>query len=259
LAPSARFFGTHSRTIEAGPFICTLSRATVPKERVPEHQHDDGHFILAVDPGYLSRAFDAEEFGRGLDLVYNPPGTAHRDCFHEPSGRFLSLAVPSAISPQASAPRRVSSAPAEAMMRQVLGICARRDIVDALYLEDCLFRLLASIEERAVVSRSPQWLTRADELIAARATEHGVTIAALAQELDLHPVYLARAYAAVRGPGPAVAILHRRIAAAAAMISRDHGLAEIAAECGFADQSHLCRSMQKLFGISPGQFRLAFA
>jgi transcriptional regulator GlxA family with amidase domain len=40
---------------------------------------------------------------------------------------------------------------------------------------------------------------------------------------------------------------------------RDSSLSEIAADCGFADQSHFTRHFRRLFGTTPGAYRLRAA
>jgi AraC family transcriptional regulator len=255
---SSPFFGTHSRIVQAGSFTCSLSRATVPKEALPEHHHDEGHFILAVDRGYLSRAFDPEEQGRGFDLIYNPGGTVHRDCFHEPGGRYLSIALPASLSPIAAAPVRLRGARCAEAAARILGLCAAGRAGAEQVLEETLIELVGSVNEKPTRSPPARWVRQAAELIDARATEPRVTIAKLAAELGLHPVYFARAYRAAHGHGPALALQTRRIAAAAGLLHQDRALAEIASTCGFADQSHFCREMQKHLGVSPGRLRAAF-
>ena len=252
-----RFFGTHFRKFAVAGFELSLSRASVPKEELPEHHHDDAHFIFAIDAGYLSRAFGNGEQGRGLDLIHNPPGTEHRDCFYEPGGRFLSIGVPRAISRSGDAPTRVVGRRANALVSRVVGLCASGSPAD-LSIENLALELLGSLEDRDD-DDSVRWIGDADDLIRARAVDQGVTVAALAKELGLHPVYFARAYRASRGQGPAAAIQGRRVQEAAAMLSHDLALADVAAACGFADQSHLSRAMSKAFGAAPGQLRSAFA
>jgi AraC family transcriptional regulator len=250
----AHFFGTHFREIPVGPFTCTLSRATIPIDQLPEHIHDQGHLILALDPGYLSRALD--DAGGGFDLIYSPPGTVHRDCFVEPGGRFLSVDVPAGMAPQLADPVRLRSCSAIASSGRLLGLCVSGRNAPLL-IEEQLLLLLG--EAAPTDSRhSPAWLDRADELIEASAVER-VGVSALAGALGLHPVYFARAYRKARGYGPAHSLQMSRVRRAASLMSRDISLAEIAASCGFADQSHLCRSMRRFADVAPSALRGAFS
>ncbi|HJR82729.1 MAG TPA: AraC family transcriptional regulator [Sphingomicrobium sp.] len=250
-------FGRHYREVQVAGFQCTLSRATVPKEELPEHIHTDGQIILALDAGYLSRAFAADEHGRGLDLVYNPPGTVHRDCFFESGGRFLSVSAPASVAPPLPNPVRLEAHSARGSAARLAGLCARAAADDALEIEQTILDLLGGAGTNSEV-RHPSWLPRAHELIDSHSLEQQASIGAIAGALQLHPVYFARAFRAAVGHGPAKALKARRISAATALLSRDISLAEIASSCGFADQSHLCRSMRQMFGIPPSKLGVAF-
>lgn len=252
------FFGSPKRISAAGQFAFSLSRATVAKEDIPEHSHDDGHIILAVDPGYMSRAFDVDHHGAGFDLIYNPPGTVHQDCFFDTGGRFLSIAFPPEFAPATGAPTVIRSKPGLAEAARLLGEIAGRGAGEQLDCEQAALRLLAQVSSAAGDDR-PSWLRRADDLIDARSSDVGVTIASLAGELDLHPVYFARAYGAGKGVSPSQALQLRRATAAASKLGKDMSMAELAVECGYSDQSHLCRSIQRFFGDTPSRLVRGFA
>lgn len=257
--PRGRFFGTHFRSVVAGGFELNLSRATVPKEDLPEHRYDDAHFIFALDRGYLSRAFETGARGQGFDLIYNPPGTEHRDCFDEPGGRFLSVGVPRVVATAGSTPLHVKSPRAQALAARILGLCSSGAPVDA-QVEDSLLDLAGCLAEpKGGTMRTPRWIDTADDLIRTRSVEQGVTVRALAHDLGLHPVYFARAYRAARGHGPAAALQRHRVQTATGLLMHDFSLADVAAMCGFADQSHLSRSVASEFGTPPSRLRSAFA
>lgn len=232
-----------------------MSRATVPKEELPEHIHNEAQVILAIDSGYLSRALGSD-IGTGFDLVYNPPGTVHRDCFWGVGGRFLSVTIPQVLAPRGHEPCALRSNRAMRSARALLGKCVSG--TDPLGIEESILNVLAAVEARDEEIHGAEWLGIADEMIAVEATEAHVTIAGLARKLGLHPVYFARAYRAARGHGPAKTLQAHRIAAAVAMLSRDRSLAEVALSCGFADQSHLCRAMRSWIGVPPKALRAAF-
>jgi AraC-like DNA-binding protein len=71
---------------------------------------------------------------------------------------------------------------------------------------------------------------------------------------DLDRFTLARAFRAAFGTAPHRYLIARRIAAARRMIGDGAPLAEIAAACGFADQSHLNRHFKAHTGITPGRY-----
>jgi len=71
---------------------------------------------------------------------------------------------------------------------------------------------------------------------------------------DLDRFTLARAFRAAFGTAPHRYLVARRVATARRMIGDGAPLAEIAAACGFADQSHLNRHFKAHTGITPGRY-----
>ena len=66
-----------------------------------------------------------------------------------------------------------------------------------------------------------------------------------------------RAFQATYGMAPSDYQRQVRLRKARYLIARGHPLSEIAAETGFADQSHLTRWFGRYYGITPGGYRLA--
>jgi AraC family transcriptional regulator len=80
--------------------------------------------------------------------------------------------------------------------------------------------------------------------------------AELADDLGLHRVTLSRAYRDRFGCTMSVHRRRLRVSEAAQRIARSNdSLARIAAQAGFADQSHMTRSFGQELGLSPGAFR----
>lgn len=66
-----------------------------------------------------------------------------------------------------------------------------------------------------------------------------------------------RAFRAAYGMAPSDYQRQVRLRKARRLIARGRPLGEIAAETGFADQSHLTRWFGRYYGITPGDYRLA--
>lgn len=76
----------------------------------------------------------------------------------------------------------------------------------------------------------------------------------LADEIGLHPVTLSRVFRKAVGLPPHAFRLDRKVQEARSRIARGEGLADVAAELGFADQSHLTRHFKRRFGLTPGAY-----
>ncbi|WP_429328614.1 helix-turn-helix domain-containing protein [Paraburkholderia atlantica] len=83
-----------------------------------------------------------------------------------------------------------------------------------------------------------------------------ISIADIARECNLSRGYFIRAFAKSTGRTPHQWLLEQRTEQARQLLEEtDMTLSEIAAICGFADQSHLGRVFVKLVGTTPGAWR----
>jgi AraC family transcriptional regulator len=104
-------------------------------------------------------------------------------------------------------------------------------------------------------SPAPRWLDELEAMIPAEGCPHTDR---LAQRLGVSRPWLARAYRRWRGEGLGEALRRRRVAAAAILLEgADPSLADVAAEAGFCDQSHMNRAFKRLVGRTPAAIRAA--
>lgn len=82
-----------------------------------------------------------------------------------------------------------------------------------------------------------------------------LTLAELAAAAGLSRAHLARAFTAAFHAPPHVYLNAVRIGHAQALIRRGVPLAAVAADCGFADQSHFTRRFKGAVGVAPAQWR----
>lgn len=84
-----------------------------------------------------------------------------------------------------------------------------------------------------------------------------VSLHDLAAETGLSRFQVLRGFARVTGLTPHAYQLQRRVALARRLIAQGLPLAEVAAACGFADQSHMTRQFVRKYGVSPGMVAAA--
>ena len=82
-----------------------------------------------------------------------------------------------------------------------------------------------------------------------------ITIDTLANLVNLSPSYLIRSFRQQIGLPPHSYQRHWQILQAKRSLYTSQSLAEIAAEHGFYDQSHLTRHFKRMFGVTPGEYR----
>jgi len=236
---------------------------TVPEREVRHHAHADAHFVLLLEGRYLSSAREAPPLCHGPSLIYNPPGTEHRDRFRSATGRFTTISVSPAALREFSAAVRLPNY-ACAVGRSGLGAALRiaRALEDggaasALELESLCAALLAATAaaEREDAAAAPAWLRRARELLH-DSCGAGIHLGELAATMGVHSVHLTRAFRRHFGCTPGEYLRRCRLNQAAAWLgSSARSLSEIAVACGYFDQAHFSRSFKRAYDVSPRAYR----
>lgn len=129
-----------------------------------------------------------------------------------------------------------------------------------LYLDSLVnllsVHLLRTYTEQRQAPRLPQQLTQQqiqqalDYLHANLAQD--ISLDQLAQSVNLSPSHLRRLFKQATGLAPHQYLLQLRVnRAKELLLTRSFSVGEVAAEVGFADQSHLHRHFKRIFGVTP--------
>lgn len=132
----------------------------------------------------------------------------------------------------------------------------------SLERETRLLFLLAAIVTRHSLEPAPPKrrgsepgaVARARDLLHAKLDED-VRLDDLALETGLSPFHLARVFQRHMGLPPHAYLLQIRLDQVRERLPGPARLADLAAEAGFADQSHLTRLFKARFGLTPGRYR----
>jgi AraC-like DNA-binding protein len=144
-----------------------------------------------------------------------------------------------------------------AAVRAVSGLFDAIDCGSELGIEETLAHALATLLERKNPDGTSPSLSKVREWIDARCCEP-LRLRELCALAGVSPTRLARAFEAAYGLTPHRYQQSRRIARAKKMIVAGTPLAEVAAACGYSDQSHLNRWFLRIQGTTPGRLRSAF-
>lgn len=264
--PHGQFLGACASKREAGGFALAELTPTVPPEEVARHTHEDAHLVLLLDGTYVSTAAKAPPICRPPLLIYNPPGTTHRDRFHALDGRFLTISVSGAglqrirqfLEPL-DQPTAFREGPPLQLAQRLFRECRQWDRVSPLAAEGLCLELMAEMARTADRRhrQPPSWLKTARALIHDRCAEN-IGVSEIAQAVGVHPVHLARTFREFYQCTPGDYLRHCRLERAAGLL-RGPGqpIAEIALDAGFADQSHFSKAFRKAFAVSPSEYRRA--
>jgi AraC family transcriptional regulator len=99
------------------------------------------------------------------------------------------------------------------------------------------------------------WLKQAKELLQDQFQEQ-VSLNSLAEQINIHPVHLAREFRHHYQMTVGEYIRQLRIEFSChELTSTDAPIAQIALKAGFFDQSHFCKTFKRLTGHTPIEFR----
>ena len=216
------------------------------------HEHDGIHLCAVVAGGFV------EKSGRGWVDV--GPGTvrissaARHDIDFSPAGAQCLVMLPGLPGFSGlDAPRFLSPDPW--MSRLVGALASRMEAASPLEIDEAADEFLAQIQRR-LDGRSappPPWLQQLRERID---DGEANSVGELAAEFGVHRVHLARAFRDHYGTSLSRHLQRTRLVRARRLLAAtDLTLADVAATAGFADQSHLTRSVRSALGTTPAALR----
>jgi AraC-like DNA-binding protein len=251
-----------------------LQRGVKVTRRVPPHWHDEYQLCLVHDGA-------GELFYRGVHHANPPwslfvvhPGEVHSNrAIAERGCDFRTINAAPELLKQAARhidPRREAlpffPSPVlledEALRRfarlhQLLEQPAARLERDALLLETLTHLVRRHAQDPPTpdeTGREPQAASRVRDYLEAHFADEVPlrTLAALAQ---LSPYHLSRVFRRAFGLPPHAFQTQLRLARACRLLRLGQPLAAVAAETGFADQSHFTRRFKNVIGVTPGAYR----
>lgn len=244
---------------------CALTeRCYAPSSRVTSHSHPAPAIGIMLEGALTHVAAHQSHLCRPFTVVIKPAGESHHNDVHAAGGRGLFVELH---------PHTVSSLGrfASALGRSahfdggLIGALASRvdrelrlmDDVTPLALEGLVLDLVAEVARSTArgLCESPGWLNRVHQRIRDEFTRVPL-LSALAADAGVSPGHLARTFRRHYGMSVGQFVRSVRLEYTAGQLR--HGtraVADIAAEAGFCDQSHLTRAFQRYTGDTPGVFR----
>ncbi|HEX5227490.1 MAG TPA: helix-turn-helix transcriptional regulator [Bryobacteraceae bacterium] len=244
----------------------SLSEAVYAKgTTLPRHCHAHCYLTLVLAGNY-SEKHSRQEFSWSEGALHLlPAGERHENEF-ESAARLLRVKIePAAIHGWGSEygrflsePREISGPLAGWLANRMTREFQAQDDVAPLAMEGVLLEMLAESARAADETRgagAPGWLRRIRDVLQESYSEApGLSI--LAGIAGVHPVHLSREFHKHYGMTIGEFVRTRRVERASELLSKSHlSLAEIAAACGFSDQSHFCALFKKHSGMTPAKFR----
>jgi len=257
--------GARLKSIDAAGFVLTET-SHAPDHELPRHRHELTNicFVLA---GSYTEIVNRRMIECGpQSLLIKPPGEAHANRYGHRGMRSLLIEMQrnqlDVFRSCAGALDQVRHA--RGGLLSMLGMRIYKEFLlmdgaSTLAIEGLMLELVANISRYPDTSKHsyPGWLKRAKEIFDSSFHE-SLSLARVANAVDVHPVTLARAFRRHIGCTPGEYIRHLRIAfACGELAGSGRPLVDIALAAGFAHQSHFSRVFKAHTGMTPAEFRSA--
>lgn len=244
----------------------TLGRLTSmsfpPGLELPRHSHPQPTIAIVLRGGYAGRFGTTERECPPMTLLVEPAGAPHTNHFGETLTTVLTLSLattaPPALESVGRQPRFTRDAYSAGLAHQAASELRRPDELTPLAVEGLALELVTRLARTPVESGVPNWLDEARDLLHERYAE-SLRMVDIASVVGVEAERLARAFRRVYREPIASYVRRLRVRAAAELLvaGTETTIAAIAAEVGFADQSHLTRSFMRTIGTTPARYRAA--
>jgi AraC-like DNA-binding protein len=247
---SARHYGRHSHaTFGFGVMGDGAQRSSSGRGMVDAYAGD----IVTTNPGEVHDGRPLGGPSRTWCTVYLEPGL------------LGSMAAPAARGDLAIVRPVLADPHLQQATRRLLAVLRQwqQGRADTLACEEALVQACGLLVERHTTQRDPTGEAR---ITLAAVREHieqdlqaQPSLSELAALAGVSRFQLLRRFAAAHGCTPHAWLMQQRAERARALIRGGAALAESAAACGFADQSHMTRIFTRQFGFTPGAWQRAHA
>lgn len=218
---------------------------------LPPHVHADSFVTVIAEGRLLEESCGKARECAAQSLIVHAPGERHANRFAGRRTRCLRV--------QGVAFERtelLASPCASAIASKLLREFRAPDELSPMVVEAAMLELFVITARQATDTRPPRWLLQVAGEVDDRFQEP-LTLAGLAQSAGVHPGHLARAFRKHTGVTLGERLRARRVAYARERLASADALQSIAADAGFADQSHFTRTFRRAMGMTPAAYRRA--
>jgi len=262
---TGQFYGKPRNRRELGGIVLTEVIHTCAR-RLPRHTHESAYFGLLLGGSYSERCTHRATDYQPFTMGFHPAALTHSDEVGACGSRMFCIELRDdylqRMRPFLTAPRFVPdlcASDATWLALRLYRVFAE-GALDTLQLQELCGDMLERVTSDAIRAETncPPWLNRAVELLHDRFRE-SLTLEDISEQVNIHPIHLSRVFRKLYCCTMADYINRLRIQfICRALESGWADLASLAADAGFADQSHMGRIFKSYTGQTPARFRATF-
>jgi AraC family transcriptional regulator len=262
-----QFYGKVAGSRRLGDFVLAETRYAGGAV-VPWHAHESPLVCFVVRGGLEERTGAGPRQYTSGAIFYHPMREPHTHQFDPSGAQCFTLTMGAAMfrrlehsdRAELREPLDARASPIAWLLRRLHAEFQQGPTASELVLEGLALAVLGELTRRPgsrAGNGRPVWVNTVRDL--AEAQSGGpVSLTALAAEVGVHPVHLARSFRRAFGCSLGEYVRRARIERARqSLLATDQSLASIAVAAGFSDQAHFCRQFKAATGTTPGAYRAA--
>jgi AraC family transcriptional regulator len=262
LAAGSFYSGVAAKADWPQAFVCSELVQRTPRA-YPTHHHERDYFFLLLGGDYREGTSGRMNEFVPVSAGFNPKHVPHSGDAGRAGAHLFTIEFADGF-----LRKHMASVPGDTVLdfgtREIVWTALRlfrcfrqRETADNLSFESIACELVGTAQSREDYAHdaAPVWVRRVRDQLDA-ALSGGVSVSDLAHEAGVHPVHLARVFRKVTGVSPGEYLQRARADRACdLLLNSEMPLSDVAAECGFYDQSHMTRILRRYSQTTPKALR----
>ncbi len=256
-----KWYGRVERSRTIGGVLLSVVYHDVSRS-IGLHEHTLSYFLLPFAGGYQETHDGVTIEYDPFSIAFHPAGFVHSDQIRGPE-KFFAIELQPEWQSRVGHLFDVSAWRFELQHGEAVWLAVKllqrflHDEIDDVLEVDAVVSEMLGIALRMVDRDRPQraWVAEVKRLLREGYTNR-VSLEELGERIGIHPASLSRGFRLDEGLTVGEYLSRMRVQQACRQMADSNvTLAQVAAGCGFADQSHLTRVFKSITGSAPGVFR----
>ena len=262
---SGQYLGHNKKTLFFTEKLAVTETYYYSLQRLPQHEHERNNLVI-VKSGTIIESFSGiKHYLSKGDIIIHPRNKIHSDSFRANSS-VINIEIDNGWAESKGIFKdtlRVRQYQGNGYLSnttyKLLNCFDGKKPVKYLYVEsllvDIFSKIIGSVKAEIKTGNSPGWLEKVVNIL----HDEDLTIDSIEQiasQVDLHPVYLSRAFKLYTGSTIMEYLINNRLNRACRDLAfSDLSITQIGLQANFYDQAHFIKTFKKCLGITPYKYR----